>query len=46
MYKVALLSSLGYSGSAPGFMMLNGFIVSYGTATLAAFGMVNRISPL
>ena len=46
LLKVALPSSIGHCGSALGFMVLNGFIVSYGTATLAAFGMVNRITSL
>ncbi|MDR7871219.1 MAG: MATE family efflux transporter [Tissierellaceae bacterium] len=44
--KVGFPSSIGQSGSAIGFMVLNGFVVSYGTATLAAFGMVNRITSL
>jgi len=44
--SVALPSSIGQSGSALGFMALNVFIVSYGTATLAAFAMVNRITSL
>lgn len=44
--KIALPSSVGQSGSALGFMVLNGFIASYGTATIAAFGMVNRITSL
>lgn len=44
--KVALPSSIGQSGAALGFMVLNVFIVSYGTATMAAFGMVNRIISL
>ena len=44
--KVAIPSSLGQSGSALGFMVLNSFIASYGTATMAAFGMVNRITSL
>lgn len=43
---VALPSSIGQSGSALGFIVLNGFIASYGTATIAAFGMVNRITSL
>lgn len=43
---VALPSSIGQSGSALGFMVLNSFIVSYGNATIAAFGMVNRITSL
>lgn len=44
--NIALPSSLGQSGSALGFIVLNGFIASYGTATIAAFGMVNRITSL
>ncbi|MDF2673077.1 MAG: family efflux transporter [Clostridiales bacterium] len=46
LIRVGLPSSIGQSGSALGFMVLNGFIVSYGTATMAAFGMVNRIISL
>ncbi|MBU5438434.1 MATE family efflux transporter [Tissierella sp. MSJ-40] len=44
--KVGLPSSIGQSGSSLGFIVLNGFIASYGTATIAAFGMVNRITSL
>lgn len=44
--KVGVPSALGQSGSAVGFMILNGFIVSYGTATMAAFVVVNRITSL
>ncbi|WP_416198388.1 MAG: Putative efflux protein, MATE family [Sporanaerobacter sp.] len=44
--NVALPSSVGQSGSALGFIVLNSFIASYGTATMAAFGMVNRITSL
>lgn len=44
--KVGLPSTIGQSGSAIGFMVLNGFVVSYGTAILAAFGMVNRITSM
>ena len=43
---VGLPSTIGQSGSALGFTVLNGFIASYGTSTLAAFGMVNRITSL
>lgn len=46
LFKVALPSAIGQTGAALGFIMLNGFIVSYGTSTLAAFGMVNRITSL
>lgn len=44
--KVALPASVGQSGSAIGFLVLNTFIVSYGTATMAAYGMVNKITGL
>ena len=44
--KVGLPATIGQSGAAFGFIILNGFIVSYGTATMAAFGMVNRITSL
>ncbi|MEG0295282.1 MAG: MATE family efflux transporter [Clostridium sp.] len=44
--KIALPASIGQSGSALGFMVLTGSIASYGTSTLAAFGMVNRITSL
>ena len=44
--QVALPSSLGQGGAAIGFIILNRFIVSFGTATMAAFGMVNRIVSL
>jgi len=44
--SIAIPSSVGQSGSAIGFIVLNSFIASYGTATLAAFGMVNRITSL
>lgn len=44
--KVGLPVSIGQTGASLGFMVLNGFIVSFGTATLGAFGMVNRITSL
>lgn len=44
--EVGIPSSIGQSGAALGFVVLNGFIGSYGTATIAAFGMVNRITSL
>ncbi len=44
--SIALPSSIGQSGSALGFIILNRFIASYGTATIAAYGMVNRITSL
>ncbi|MCQ1531493.1 MATE family efflux transporter [Lutispora saccharofermentans] len=46
VFKVGLPSSIGQSGAAVGFIVLNSFIASYGTATIAAFGMVNRIAAL
>ena len=44
--QVGLPSSIGQSGASLGFIVLNGFIASYGTATLAAYAMVNRITSL
>lgn len=44
--RVGLPSSIGQSGASLGFIVLNSFIASYGTATMAAFGMVNRITSL
>ncbi|SDX15313.1 MATE family efflux transporter [Tepidimicrobium xylanilyticum] len=44
--EVGLPASVGQSGAALGFIVLNSFIASYGTATLAAFAMVNRITSL
>lgn len=44
--KVALPASIGQSGSAMGFLVLNTFIVSYGTSTMAAYAMVNRVTSL
>jgi len=44
--KIGLPATIGQSGAAFGFVVLNGFIVSYGTTTMAAFGMVNRVTAL
>lgn len=44
--RVGLPTSIGQSGAAFGFIVLNMFIGSYGTATLAAYAMVNRIISL
>lgn len=44
--EIGFPASIGQSGAALGFVVLNSFIASYGTATLAAFGMVNRITSL
>ncbi|WP_422486948.1 MATE family efflux transporter [Gudongella sp. DL1XJH-153] len=44
--RIGLPAAIGQSGAAFGFIILNGFIVSYGTTTMAAFGMVNRITSL
>ena len=46
VFKVGFPSSIGQAGAAIGFIVLNRFVISYGTATLAAFGMVNRITSL
>ena len=44
--RVGLPASIGQSGASLGFIVLNGFIGSYGTATIAAYAMVNRITSL
>lgn len=44
--KIGLPSAFGYGGAAMGFTVLNGLIQSYGTDTLAAFSMGNRLSDL
>jgi len=44
--KVGLPSSLGQSMSALGFMVLNGFIISFGDNIMAAFTVGNRINSL
>ncbi|WP_432401357.1 MATE family efflux transporter [Wukongibacter sp. M2B1] len=44
--KIGLPASLGQAGSAIGFIFLNGFVVSFGEYTLAAFGIGNRIVSL
>lgn len=46
IYTIALPSVVGQIGSAIGFIIMNSFIQSYGTETVAAYGMVNRISGL
>ncbi|NLJ79811.1 MAG: MATE family efflux transporter [Firmicutes bacterium] len=46
IFTVGLPSSIGQSGASLGFIVLNGFIGSYGTATIAAYAMVNRITSL
>lgn len=44
--KVGTPSALGMGGAALGFTILNSTIAAYGTATLSAYSMVNRISDL
>lgn len=44
--SIGLPASLGQSASAFGFIILNGFVISYGSNTLAAFGIGNRINSL
>lgn len=46
IYTIATPSVIGQMGTAVGFIILNSFIQSYGTDTVAAYGMVNRISGL
>lgn len=44
--STALPSTLGQMGSSVGFIILNAAIASYGTVTLAAFGMINRATAI
>lgn len=44
--RIGAPATAGQSGSAFGFIVLNGVIRSYGVSTLGAFGMVNRITDL
>lgn len=44
--QVAVPSTIGQSGAALGFILMNGFIAGFGTATVAAVGLANRISGL
>ncbi|MDD7305483.1 MAG: MATE family efflux transporter [Peptoniphilaceae bacterium] len=46
IFSMAIPACLGSSGEAIGFTILNGFIQSYGTTTLAAFSMGNRLADL
>ncbi|MDU5070651.1 MATE family efflux transporter [Finegoldia magna] len=46
IFSIAIPASLGSSGEAIGFTVLNGFIQSYSTTTLAAFSMGNRLSDI
>lgn len=46
LFSLGIPASLGSSGEAIGFIFLNGFIQSYGTTTLAAFSMGNRLSDI
>lgn len=46
IYTIATPSVIGQIGTALGFIILNSFIQSYGTDTVAAYGMVNRITGL
>lgn len=44
--KIGLPATIGQSGSALGFIVLNAYVISYGSATLAAFTVGNRINSL
>lgn len=44
--KIGMPSALGVGGSSLGFSVMNSFIQSYGTNTLAAFSIGNRITDL
>lgn len=44
--KIGLPSGLGQSTESIGFMIMNGFVLSFGDYTMAAFGIGNRINNL
>lgn len=44
LLKIAFPSIVGQTSASFGFIILNIFITSYGTATLAAYGLVNRVT--
>lgn len=44
--KSGIPTAVGQSAAAFGFTILNSFIVSFGTATVAAFSMVNRMTDI
>lgn len=44
--RVGMPTAINQSGTAMGFTILNTFIAEYGTSTIAAFSMVNRITDL
>jgi putative MATE family efflux protein len=46
LVTTALPASMGQAITAVGFAVLNGFIYSYGTDTVSAFGVGNRISSI
>ncbi|MDA3956326.1 MATE family efflux transporter [Oceanispirochaeta sp.] len=46
LLKVAIPSSLSHMASSLGFIVLQGLVNSFGTAVIAAFGIVNRIHSL
>ncbi|MCI5839758.1 MAG: MATE family efflux transporter [Peptoniphilaceae bacterium] len=46
IFNLAVPISFGNSGEALGFTILNSFIQSYGTVTIAAFAIGNRLSDL
>lgn len=46
LIKIGIPSIIGQSSASIGFIVLNVFITAYGTAVLAAYGVVNRITSL
>ncbi|MDO5028008.1 MAG: MATE family efflux transporter [Bacillota bacterium] len=44
--KIAFPTAIGYSGSSFGFTFMHGFIQSFGTNTMAAFAIGNRVTDL
>lgn len=46
IFQLGIPSIIGQSGAAFGFVVLNGMIAAFGTDTIAAYGLVNRVSGL
>lgn len=46
LIRVGVPAMIGQSSAAFGFVILNRFIAAYGTSTLAAYGVVNRVTDL
>ncbi len=46
LVRIGVPAIVGHSSASFGFIILNVFITAYGTATLAAYGVVNRVTDL